>query len=65
MLEIQDKPSFNKWVSNHVPSKFPKSSGDRVSNPKPKKGKGTSSPTENPTCEKCGKKNYGDCLKGT
>ncbi|XP_069146219.1 uncharacterized protein [Solanum lycopersicum] len=64
-LEIQDKPRFKKWVSNQVPSKFPKGSGDKVSNLKRKKGKGTSSPTENPTCGKCGKKHHGDCLKGT
>ena len=35
-----------------------------MSNPKPKKGKGTILPIENPTCGKCGKKHYGDCLKG-
>ncbi|XP_069150699.1 uncharacterized protein [Solanum lycopersicum] len=63
-LEIQDKPRFKKQVSSHVSSKFPKSSGDRVSNPKFKKGKGTISPTEKLTCGKCGKKQYGDCLKG-
>ena len=40
-LEIQDKPRFKKRVSNQVPSKFPKGSGDRVSNPIFKKGKGT------------------------
>ena len=40
-LEIQDKPIFKKVVSSQVPSKFPKASGDRVSNPKLKKGKGT------------------------
>ena len=34
-------------------------------NPKPNNGKGTSSPTEKPTCGNCGKKQYGDCLKGT
>ena len=43
---------------------FPKSSGDRVSNPKFNKEKGTNSPIEKLTCGKCGKKNYGDCLKG-
>ena len=43
---------------------FPNESGDRVSNPKPLKGKGTSLPTEKTTCRKCGKKHYGDCLKG-
>ena len=44
-LEIQDKPRFKKRVSSQVPSTFPKASGDRVSNPKFKKGKGTNSPT--------------------
>ena len=64
-LEIQDKPSFKKWVSSQVPSKFPKSSGYRVFNPKWKKEKCTNSQTENPNCGKCGKKQYGDCHKGT
>ena len=64
-LEIQDKLRFKKRVSIQVPSKFPKDSGDRVSNPKFNKGKGTNSPTEKPSCGKCGKKHYGDCLKGT
>jgi len=41
-LEIQDKPSFKKRVSNHVCSMILQSSGDRVYNPKPKKGKVTS-----------------------
>ena len=36
-----------------------------MSNPKYKNVKGTNSPNEKPTCEKCGKKRYGDCLKGT
>ncbi|XP_069151938.1 uncharacterized protein [Solanum lycopersicum] len=40
-------------------------SGDRVSNAKFKKGRGNNSPNEKPTCGKCGKKHYGDCLKGT
>ena len=44
-IEIQDKPRFKKRVSSQVPSTFPKASGDRVSNPKFKKGKGTNSPT--------------------
>ncbi|XP_069154383.1 uncharacterized protein [Solanum lycopersicum] len=63
-LEIQDKPRFKNWVSNQVPNKFPKANDDRVSNTKPKKGNGTASPTKKSTCEKCGKKHYGDCLKG-
>ena len=35
-----------------------------VYNPKPKKGKGTNSPIDKPTYGKCGKKHYGNCLKG-
>ena len=38
-LEMQDMPKFKKRDSNQVPSKFPRSSGDRVSNPKFKKGR--------------------------
>ena len=64
-LEIQDKPRFKKRVSTQVPSKFPKASDDRVSNPAFRKEKGTNSPNEKPTCRKCGKKHYGDCRKGT
>ena len=40
-------------------------SGNRMSNPKFKRGKGNNSPTEKTTCGKCGKKYNGDCLKGT
>ena len=40
-FKIQDKPRFKKRVSNQVPSKFPRASGDRVSNPKFNKGKAT------------------------
>ena len=64
-FEIQHKPRFKKKVSNQVSSKFPKDRGDRVSNPKPKKGKGSRSPTNKQTCGMCGKKHYGDCIKGT
>ena len=63
-LEIQDKPRFKKRVSSHVPSKFLKTSGDKVSKPKFKKVKGNNSQTDKLTCRKCGKKHYGDCLKG-
>ena len=55
-LEIQDKPSFKKRGSNQVHTKFPRASGDWVSNLKFKKGKGSNSPMEKPTCGKCGKK---------
>ena len=63
-LEIKDKPRFKKRVSNQFPSKLPKASGNRVSNPKPMKGRDARSPTKKPTCEKCGKQHYGNCLKG-
>ena len=42
-LEIQDKPRFKNQVSSKVHTKFPKASGDRVSNPKFKKSKGINS----------------------
>ena len=45
--------------------KFFKDRDHRVSKPNAKKGKGTSSPIEKKICGKCGKKHYGDCLKGT
>ena len=64
-IEIQDKSRFKKRVSSQVSSKFSKSSGNRVSNPKFKKIKVYNSPTDKRTCGKCGKKHYGDCLKGT
>ena len=63
-LEIQDKPKFKKWISNQVPSQFPRDSGDWMSNSKFKKGKCTNSQTKKPTCGMCGKKHYGDFLKG-
>ena len=34
ILKIKDKPRINKRVYNKVPSNFPKSNKDRVSNPK-------------------------------
>ncbi|XP_069143478.1 uncharacterized protein [Solanum lycopersicum] len=64
-LEVQDKHRFKKWVSSSAPTKIPKARGDKVSNPNFKKGRGTNSPTKKPTCGKCGKKHYGNCLKGT
>ena len=54
-LEIQDRPKFKKRVSNNVPSKFPRASGDRVSKPKFNKGKTTNSPNEKQTYGMCGK----------
>ncbi|XP_069147021.1 uncharacterized protein [Solanum lycopersicum] len=64
-LEIQDKPRFKKRFSNQVPSKFPKARDDWVSNPKSQKRRGTTSPSKKPTCGKCCKKHWGECLVGT
>ena len=49
-LNINDKSRFKKRFSNQVPSKFPKARDDRVCNPKPKNGRGSSSPTKKQTC---------------
>nr|XP_010312946.1 uncharacterized protein LOC104644575 [Solanum lycopersicum] len=65
MLHSQDNPRFKKMFSNKVPSKFPKARNDRVYNPKSQKGRGVDSPSEKPTCGKCGKKNRGECLVGS
>ncbi|TMW94998.1 hypothetical protein EJD97_009503 [Solanum chilense] len=64
-LEIQDKHRFKKRVSSSAPTKIPKARGDKVSNPNFKKGRGTNSQNEKPTCGKYGKKHYDNCLKGT
>ena len=62
-IDIQNKPRFQKRFSNQVP-KILKALDDRVSNPKSQKGRGTSSPSKKPTCEKCGEKHYSECLAG-
>ena len=59
-IGLQDKHRFKKRVSSEVPYMLPKDIGHRVSKTKVKKGKDTNSPTKNPSCGKCGKKNYGD-----
>ena len=61
-LEIQHNPRFKKWVSNQVPSKFPKARDNRVANLKSKKGRDASSPNKKSICAKCGKKHVGECL---
>ena len=43
-----------KRVYSKVSSNFPKVREDRFCNPKPKKGRDTSSPNKNPTWSKCG-----------
>ena len=63
-LDIQDKPKFKKMFSNQVPSKFPKSCDDRVSNPQSSKGRGINSLNEKSTCTKCCKKHMVECLVG-
>ena len=55
---------FKKRFSNHVPSKLCKAIKDKVSNPRSLGGKGVNSPSEKPTCTKCGKKHISDCLVG-
>ena len=52
-------------MSNQVPLKLPKASDGRVSNPNITKRKGTCSPTKKPTCAKCWKGHFGECLVGT
>ena len=58
-LEIQDNPNLKKRLSNQVPSNFPTARNDRVCNPSPQRGRGSGSPSENPTCGKYGKKTFG------
>ena len=60
-LYIQDKTILKNRFSN-ILSKFPNSYDDRVSNPKYQKGRGTSSPSQKPTCRKRGQKHYVDYL---
>ena len=50
--------------SGSYTSNLPEASGDRVCNPKFKKGKGNNSPNENPTCVKYGKNHYGEFQRG-
>ena len=63
-LDIQDKPRFKKTVFNQVPSNFLKENKDRVSNPRSQKVRSGNSPSDKPTCAKCGKKRKGECLVG-
>ena len=63
-LRYKTSLGLRSGFQSQVPFKFSKDSGDRVSNPKFKKGKGINSPTEKPTCGKRGKKHNGYCLKG-
>ena len=63
-LHIQDKPRFKKRVSKKFPSKFPKANKNKVSNPKSQKSTSGKSPSDKPTCSKCGNKHWGECLVG-
>ena len=51
LIETQYKPRFKKRVYNQVTSMFPKARDESMSNPKPKKGWGTNSPTKKPIVE--------------
>ena len=55
-LNIQDKSIFKKRVSNQVPSDSPKARDDPIF----KRGKGTYSPNEKPTCAICRKGHLGE-----
>ena len=48
-LEIQDKPRFKKWVSNKVPSKFPKARDEKGNKLRHKKGWSRNSSNEKTT----------------
>ena len=61
-LEFQDKPRFKKRVSNQFPFIFHKARNNRVSNPNSQKARNGNSPTKKPTCSKCCKKHWGECL---
>ena len=63
-LEIQEKTTLKKMVSNQGNSNLPKARDYIFSNPKLKKGRDTSSPSKKPSCRKCCKKHYCYCLNG-
>ena len=58
-------PKFKRRLSNQVPSKFPKARDEKSPRPKVQKGKIGSSSNGKPTCDKCGKGYFGECLIGT
>nr|XP_010318550.1 uncharacterized protein LOC104646542 [Solanum lycopersicum] len=64
-FEIQAKPKVKKRVSDKVLPNLPKDSKDRVCNPWSQMGRNGNSPSEKPTCTKCGNKHRGECLVGT
>lgn len=51
-LYINVMSRSKKRFYNHVPPKYHKARDNRVSNPKSKKGRGTSSPRKKTTCRK-------------
>ncbi|TMX04918.1 hypothetical protein EJD97_003914 [Solanum chilense] len=59
-LRQGDKPRFKKRFSNKVPSMFPKSHDNSLSNPKSQKGRSISSLNKKANCGKCGKKHMGE-----
>ena len=49
-FEIQEKPRFNKRVSNKVSLKLPKARDDKVTKPRAQNGRSGNSPHEKTTC---------------
>ncbi|XP_049345495.1 uncharacterized protein LOC125810021 [Solanum verrucosum] len=61
-FEGQCGPRFKKRFSNQDSSSGPRVNKDKVSNPKPQRGKSGGSSMVRPTCAKCGKTHDGKCL---
>ena len=61
-IDIQDKPKFNKILSNQVPSKFPMTCVEKFPKPRFQKGMSGNSTNENLTCTICGKCHFCDWL---
>ncbi|XP_015068697.1 uncharacterized protein LOC107013254 [Solanum pennellii] len=60
-----EETSNNRMIEDARKAKAYEGSVDRVSNPKSQKGRSGCSPSEKPTCTRCGKKHVGECLAGT
>ncbi|XP_049389620.1 uncharacterized protein LOC125853901 [Solanum stenotomum] len=64
-VRIDDDSSSLGRFSGQGPSKFfPRFSEERVSNPKPQRGRNSEFVLLKPTCNICGRKHYGRCLAG-
>ena len=55
-------PTFNKWVPYQVTSNFPKVCEDMYNKLRAQNRQSGISPSEKPTCAKCRKGHFGDCL---